>query len=177
MADLDHLDQPCLVVDRVHDAIVTLPKPVVALKPGKLPFSAPGGRGSAASPRMRVTIGPHGPAEDHGPRSVAKLCQPPSLSDRNDLGFDAKAVPGVFLRRPFDAIAVDILTRLRDTGRQCNPEPSPSSQAVAPPQLEPAPAVQPKQWRSVTMSRDSRAARLKSRMCRGADLATGISSI
>ena len=56
MADLDHLDQPCLVVDRVHDAIVTLPKPVVALKPGKLPFSAPGGRGSAASPRMRVTM-------------------------------------------------------------------------------------------------------------------------
>ena len=49
--------------------------------------------------------------------------------------------------------------------------------AVAPPQLDPAPAVQPKQCRPVTMARASRAARSKSAMWRGAGPFTGRSSI
>lgn len=48
---------------------------------------------------------------------------------------------------------------------------------VAPPQLDPAPAVQPKQWRSTTMDRDSSASRSKSAMCRGTPGSTGMSSI
>ncbi len=48
---------------------------------------------------------------------------------------------------------------------------------VAPPQLDPAPAVQPKQCRSTTIDRDSSASRSKSAMCRGTPGSTGMSSI
>ena len=48
---------------------------------------------------------------------------------------------------------------------------------VAPPQLDPAPAVQPKQCRSTTIDRDSSASRLKSAMWRGTPGSTGMSSI
>ena len=44
-------------------------------------------------------------------------------------------------------------------------------------QLDPVPAVQPKQWRAVRIARDRRASTSKSRMCRGACASTGISSI
>ena len=48
---------------------------------------------------------------------------------------------------------------------------------VAPPQPDPAPAVQPKQWRSTTIDRESSASRSKSAMCRGTPGSTGMSSI
>ena len=52
-----------------------------------------------------------------------------------------------------------------------------SYETVAPEQLDPAPAVQPKQWRSTTIDRDSSASRSKSAMCRGTPGSTGMSSI
>ena len=49
--------------------------------------------------------------------------------------------------------------------------------AIVPPQLDPAPAVQPKQCRPVTIARCPSASRAKSRMCPGAGPPTGRSSI